>query len=157
MANYGILNALTQCLVLHLENTFFFFLDVFIRSIWYANGEIQCTVLSIHDDESSLLARYFGAWSSSRLDSIDLWKFACFVAFSEMFALLWSNSNLLSISFCRCFKICMFCCTNGLLATSSSSTDRATRRILHNLASESVATQHRTFSYTLFLITSFDE
>jgi len=35
--------------------------------------EIQRTVLSIQGDESSLIACYFGAWSSSsRLDSIDL-------------------------------------------------------------------------------------
>jgi len=37
---------------------------------------------------------------------------------------------------------------NRLLTTSLSSAGRATRQILHNLASKSVATRHRAFSYT---------
>jgi len=60
--------------------------------------------------------------------------------------LVWSDVMFL-ISSCPFFKICMFCCTNRFLTTSSSSsTGRATRRILHNLASKSIATRHRAFS-----------
>jgi len=104
---------------------FFFFLDIFVRSLWHTNdGEIQSTILSIQWDDSSLLARYFGAWSFFyRFDSIEsFWKFACFAAYSlTKSALLWSDPSLLSILFCQSFKICLLCCTNRL-STSSSST-----------------------------------
>jgi len=40
-------------------------------------------------------------------------------------------------------------------SSSSSSTGRVTRRILRNLASKSVTTRHRAFSYTKFLIIPF--